>query len=338
MDWPELFDQYGIEYATSGPNVGRGRIAVKCPFCGDADPSQHMSVDLAGQGWRCWRNHDHRGRSPVGLIRALLRCSAEEARRLAGIGPAVRSAGLADRIRGLLEPVDAEGAPPSLLREPTEFRKFTDLPSARPFLRYLEGRGFPRQFVLAPADLGLRYAVRGGFGGRVVFLVHDLGNLVTWTGRTISRRQPQRYKALPTDEENAALLGCAPANLSIGSCLLWQDELLAGGNVLCISEGPMDALKLRMLGWGSGVRSTAVFTNSISDAQMNRLRIIVPRFQRSVLLLDRGAEGRTMRARQQLAALGVRAGWLPDGVNDPGELSPGMYAKLALANFFESRQ
>src|SRR6185503_11264139 len=40
MDWEHTLSQHGVPYATRGPNVARGAIAVKCPFCGPADPSE----------------------------------------------------------------------------------------------------------------------------------------------------------------------------------------------------------------------------------------------------------------------------------------------------------
>lgn len=331
FDWLLFFDQRGIEYATSGPNVGRGHIAVKCPFCGAADHSEHMSIALSGAGWRCLRNpQEHRGRSPIALIRALTGCSMEEAQRIVGIAPATPSAGLFGKVKALLAP-ELDDGPPANLPEPPEFRLLSDKPSARPFMQYLERRGFYRKFLLREGErLGLRYAVRGPFGGRIMFLVRDGGALVTWTGRTLSPRQPIRYKELPADAESAESIGLPPASVPLHSCLLWQDEFATSkAPVLCLVEGPMDALKLRMLARGS-VLPTAMFTNALSDSQIGRLRMAVSRFESCVLLLDRGAENRAINARRTLTALGVEVRWLPDGVDDPGELSPQTFAKLAL--------
>ena len=342
FDWQAFFDARGIDYATSGSNVGRGRIAIRCPFCGAADPSQHMSVDAAGGGWRCWRNHDHRGRSPIHLIRALIGCSHEEAGRIAGIAAPPASAGLAARVRDLISH-DSDGVlrgttvrneeEPSALDERPEFRPLSDLPSARPFMSYLIKRGFTRDFLMRESKaLGLRYAVRGPFGGRVVFLVQDGGRLVTWTGRTLSARQLVRYKELPVDPDSAAALGLPPAAVPLHSCLLWQDDLLRPrAPILCLVEGPVDALKLLMLGRGV-VQPTAMFTNSLSDGQIARLRDAAPRFEKRVVLLDRGAESRAIRMRQALASLGFRVKWLPEGVDDPGELSSNTFAELTLAD------
>lgn len=335
FDWQQFLASRGIDHV---PGT-RNNVEVACPFCGRSDAGHHhMSISLEGMGWRCWRNNDHHGRSPVGLIRALIGCSLDEARRIAGVRPAVASAGLGALVRGMLEPQGGLGAP-TALPEPPEFRKLSDRPSARPFMRYLEGRGFDRDFLLRHGDaLGLRYAVRGPFGGRIIFLVHDGGALVTWTGRTLSTRQGLRYKELPVNPESADAIGLPPASVPLHSCLLWQDDLArTRAPVLCMVEGPMDALKLRMLG-RRVIQPSAMFTNSLSGAQIDRLRTIVSRFESRVLLLDRGAEGRAITARQSLAALGFKVRWLPEGVDDPGELSSRTFAKLALDSVPELRQ
>ena len=98
------------------------------------------------------------------------------------------------------------------LREPGEFRKFEGRPSGRPYLRYMVGRGFSEVFVRrASAEMGLRYCTLGPFAGRVIFLVHQEGRLVNWTGRAISPRARRRYQAHTPDPEMAARWGLPPA-------------------------------------------------------------------------------------------------------------------------------
>src|SRR6185436_20537355 len=84
IDWRAFFRRHNIDYVTSGPNASKGRLQIKCPFCGQDDPSEHMGVSIRGKGWSCWRNAGHRGVSSERLIQALLRCSSEEAKRLIG--------------------------------------------------------------------------------------------------------------------------------------------------------------------------------------------------------------------------------------------------------------
>ncbi len=40
FDWVDFLERHGIEYVTSSPNIGRGEVGVKCPYCGPGDPSR----------------------------------------------------------------------------------------------------------------------------------------------------------------------------------------------------------------------------------------------------------------------------------------------------------
>ena len=330
FDWTQFFEQHGIEYVTHGPNVGRGEIGVRCPFCGPADPSQHMSINLEGRGWVCRRNRsEHRGRSPVGLVRALIGCSREEAQRITGAPLLAGAENMLSQVESLLGAAPAAPAAPAPgvgLAEPREFKKFEGKPSQRPYMRYLVRRGFPESFVrIASINMGLRYCARGPFAGRVIFLVHRGGRLITWTGRAISPRARLRYRALSPDPEIAARDGLPAAETTVERCLLWFDDLLAGGSLLEVVEGPADALKLRALGHR---HATCLFTNTPSRGQVDLLREGAPGFEGRVVLLDRGAEAQALGAARELAALGFRAAWLPAGADDPGELTPELLAKV----------
>lgn len=322
FDWRDFLERRGIEYVTSSPNIGRGELGIKCPFCGSADPSQHMSINLEGRGWMCRRardNPEHRGKSDARLVRALIGCSAEEAARIVGSPLLLGTQSVLDQVEGLVGVAASEPVPRLVeLAEPREFRKFAGKVSQRPYLKYMERRGFTREFVYrASAEMGLRYCVSGPFSWRVIFLVHHEGRLVNWTGRAIAASARRRYQAHTPDPEMAASWGYAPAATSIEGCLLWYDDLLEGGELLEVVEGPMDALKLRML----GRQATCLFTNQPSRGQIDLLRELAPRFARRVVLLDRGAEAQTIAATSRLASLGFRAAWLPAGADDPGELT-----------------
>src|ERR1044071_2686938 len=84
LDWFQFLRQNNIPYTTTGPNASRGRVNIKCPFCGSADPSEHMGISIRGSGWSCWRNDSHRGVDNARLVAQLLRCSQAEAKRIVG--------------------------------------------------------------------------------------------------------------------------------------------------------------------------------------------------------------------------------------------------------------
>src|SRR6202035_1643549 len=161
FDWKNFLDARRIEYATSGPNVGRDHVAIRCPVCAD-DPSHHMSISLTGEGYRCFRNHEHRGKNPAWLIQALLKCSWEQANHIAG------NRYNFDSFSKLLDKQEQRYRPP--LKLPTEFKAISDLPSCRPFVAYLRNRGFTAEHIATLSDrYGLRYCTQGIYHGRIIF-------------------------------------------------------------------------------------------------------------------------------------------------------------------------
>jgi len=321
MDWEHTLSQHGVPYATRGPNVARGAIAVKCPFCGPADPSEHLVIDLGGKGWLCRRSREHRGRSATRLLQALLGCTREQAQRLSGERSIPDDMLSIVRARlGLDLPAAVQmRKPPNM---PAGFKRFTGLPSSRPFVHYLAGRGFDDRQIRDMIDrYDLRYCVRGSFGGRVIFPIKRDGTLVSWTGRSISAGARLRYKTLPEDPDAARDLDCDPAVAPISHYLLWEDELRATeADTVSISEGPFDALRVALLGRELGVCGTCVFTAEPSDEQVGLLHEILPRFKRRLLLLDQSTVNATMRISAALAGLSVEPVYLPAGLKDPGEI------------------
>lgn len=309
IDWPSFFATHGVAYRDSGPNVSRGHIAIHCPFCGAADPSEHMSVAIDGAGWRCFRNDDHRGRSPVRLIVALIHCSFEQAARLAGVQSV--PTGLLASVQARFAPqVEQKTAP--LLTVPKEFRALNGSVRTLPFTSYLRRRGI----AAVPDHYGLYCAVNGDFAGRVIFTVYHNGVLVSWTGRAIAQNATLRYRSLgdkPEDKPRA--LG------PISDYLLWSDDAV-GGKRLFVCEGPFDALKVRLLGERHGIHATCLFTSSASDAQIAALHMIAPRYDECCVLLDKDAFTRSLKLRSRLASLAIKIRWLPKGINDPAELTP----------------
>ena len=200
MDWPTLLSQHRVEFVETGPNVnGRDYIAVRCPFCGASDPSQHMTIRRTGKVWRCWRNPSHRGRDPAKLLAALLGCSYFQAQTLLGpdLGTPLSDDWL-ERVKGKLgavgRPTDqADQVEP--LEMPEEFKKFKDVPSASRFLSYLERRGFGREDIWwMTSHYDLRYCTRGPFQGRIIFPIVYEKQLMAWTGRSIYSGEQLRYK------------------------------------------------------------------------------------------------------------------------------------------------
>lgn len=318
MDWIDFFNQYSVEYVTKGPNVSKGNVNIRCPYCGHEDTSHHMGVSLDGKGWGCWRNREHRGKSPVRLIQSLAGVTKEQAMQIAGYGNFP-----SDYDRRMKELTSAPSEIPQRgLRLPSEFKAFDGKPSARMFEQYLKQRGFSEDHIKTLTKrYGVRYCTKGAFSNRIIFPVRFESQIVSWTGRTISKGDMIRYKTLSTNPEKSKSDGYPLALGGIGEYLLWFDKLLkTRAKTICLVEGPFDALKVSVLGKDLGICATCFFTSSPSESQIDLLHELLPRFKDKVIIPDRGAFDKAMVTQQRLASLNVRVLHLPSNVDDPGDL------------------
>lgn len=333
FDWLRFFEENGIEYVTRGHNARRGVAATACPMCGN-DPSHHMGVSIAGQGWwHCWRNEtQHAGKAPHRLIMAYLGCSYEEAARIAGAGGtgvATTDDTFDATIAGLLG-LRSEPRPAS----PTELRFTEDIlpledrgmagKLALPYLR--RSRDYPGDEALELIDMyGLRFAQRGPYAYRIVVPVVAGDRLVNWTGRSVAKSEELRYKSLSTDPEKAAAQRLPVALAVVKDCLLDYDELARGGRVLVVCEGPFDAFRVRFFGERYGIRSTCVFSKSVLPAQLDLLASVAELYEERYTAFDDDAFDTILGMPDYL---NFRSLTLPRGAHDPAELTESQFRRL----------
>lgn len=328
FDWQRTLDQHRIAYSASGANVSRGNIVVRCPFCGSADEGQHMSINLQGKGWRCFRNHDHSGKNPVRLLQALLGCTPEHAASLVGKDVYIPD----DFEHQVMQYMTAKQAnKPHDLKLLEVFKPLnTVLPSAGPFIRYLRERGYTvKQCSLMTQWYDLRYCIRGAFAYRIIFPIYHMGKLVSWTGRSITKTAIVRYKTLRVSQDMAEDDQTVPAIGPISNYLLWYDDLIKSDHetiVLC--EGPFDALKIDVLGYHHGIRATCFFTSGPSAHQIELLHTLLPRYKRRLLCLDQNTLPNMIKIQAKLSGLGVEILQLPKQFKDPGELDRNTLLKV----------
>jgi len=327
FDWVKFLTRHRLDYAASGANVSKGYLVVRCPFCGD-DPSLHLSIHMAGRGWRCWRNPDHRGRSHAYLIQHLLHCTADEARRLAGEDTTVApdSDALVATL-ALLRQYNHEPTQRDPLEFPPEFRSL-DAPSplAQHFWSYLRRRGYrDGEIHWLTETYELKYAVRGEFAWRVIVPIRDQeGALLTWTGRTTGDSVEPRYRTLSSRS--------GPPLAPTSRTILGLPQLLSvpEPRALVICEGPFDALRLVTSGHSLGVWATCLFGLSLSEDQQADLNLVGERFPRVYLALDTAAHMHQLGMSRQLYPLRAEMLELPAGVDDPGDLTGARATKLCL--------
>ena len=334
FDWLSFLQQRGIQYVTRGKNVAKGNINVQCPFCGQADPSEHMGISLSGEGWSCWRNDEHRGKAPQRLIMALLRCSRNEADIIVGVRSREldSDAQFGQTVSAMMNPDQGQQEEAGDVQFTPDMLPLVDRGHGRLFIDYLVRRSYTRPEAVELAKLyGLRYAMRGPFRYRVIVPVTENGVLVNWTGRAINSNAELRYRTLSTDVEKAQKAGLPVAALSTNKALWNFDELKASkGKVLVVCEGPFDALRVDFLGHAQGIRATCIFgLGNLTVAQVQRLEQLIGNYQRRVLLLDNAASMNAISMMAKLEHLGFQLKFLPNGIADPAE-----FTKEALLKFF----
>lgn len=296
MDWIQLLEDNHVPYVTRGPNTRKGEVSVKCPWCAEDDPSEHLGIALEREVWGCHRNAEHRGKSPLKLIQALLGCSHTQAKLVI----AQYGASDPEALIGFETPEQAPVKPPEALKLPTEFK---GIPAAGRFWDYLKNRGFDvPQLVAETYDL--KCCTSGRWKDRIIIPVYQNNTLVAWTARALT---------------NPVL---APRYLSTSEVIktvVFNSDNLKGGSLLFITEGPFDAMKVDYCGYKRHASATAVFGTSITMDQISILRGIMPRYEKVILLLDADATETTFNMTDWLP--GAIIGSLPDGAKDPGQLS-----------------
>lgn len=325
IDWLALLTEKQIPFIERGANVKRGEVNIQCPFCGSADPSQHMGLNLDTGWYSCWRNkRAHSGKSPLRLLMALLHIPYWQARQMAGLDETYVDpdgfTALAARILGRAgedQPVEVLNR---FLEFPKSFQPITGA-GARRHRAYLEGRGF--DFIPNLAyHAGLMYAPSGEWSDRVILPYLLDGELMAWTGRAIAQATI-RYRDLSRDE-------CL---LPPKETLFNYDCIAKGGKALVIVEGPLDALKIDFYGHEVGVRAVALSTNSITDEQAYMLEEAESQFDNKYVMMDMATPLGlidSMRLRQQLAFIhDLQIAKVPYGLKDAGEMSPKQAIKWA---------
>lgn len=320
LDWKAILDKHHVPYVEKGKNVKRGEIGLSCPWCGAADPSQHLGINLTSGWYSCWRQKSgHSGKSPLRLLMKLLRVPYARARELAGLGEGYIDPEGFDALAARLMGREVQSHTAPLLRtflDPDASFRFlhSKTPAQRRFVEYIYGRGFEREDLEAFLHkYVVMYATEGRFASRIIFPYFLEGELVTWTGRAIGSAEI-RYKDLSVDES------VVPPKQTV----YLFDEAAKGGRYLVVNEGPIDALKIDFYGAAHGVHAVALSTNSITPTQLYMLEELAPMYTEVLVMMDAKTQYGfvdSMRMKQELATIpNVRIVEPPFGKADAAEL------------------
>jgi len=326
FDWRAFLDRAGVYFVEK---EGGQNIYTKCPFCGIDDPSEHLGINVDATSqylgfWGCWRAETHKGRSPVALVSAILRCSGMDARKIVAEGATASLSPISEleaQLNALgTKPARQPIAMPATL--PEQFSALKDKFRYRGrFFKYLRGRGFARDELVAVSEAyNLQGAVTGHFRDRIIFPFYKDEELIGWTARAIVPAK-QRYDTyFESDEAPAFIFNC--------------DCAYEPAETLIIVEGPIDAVKMDFYGRAHGARTCGLLGRNLNAAKVQEIAYVADEFERIVLLLDADARAVALQLKRELTWIGKEVVIIDmlDDVEDPGEMHRHQVEQL-LASF-----
>ena len=319
MNILEILENRGVEYVDHGNNVKKGFVAVHCPWCGDNDRSHHMNIHPVDGNWFCFRNREqHKGRRPHRLLMRLLGCSYDTIQSLLKGRSDLQS--LRERLNDDKTPPPAKASVNNQVER--NMPKISAIETHQRFYRYLETRGYDAIHIhMLAATYDLRCALSGRFKNRIVFPVKVRGRVIGHTGRCVDNGR-LRYLSYPGS--------------AIKQHLLWYDLMrkehtlpqrsrkgAVSTRSLYICEGPFDAMRIDYVARASGLndRATCLFTTSATPGQIDEIHKLKKKFTAIYILFDKGALTQAMRLRAQLVGCKTTITQLPEGIEDPGDMS-----------------
>lgn len=248
--WRALLDALHVPWYDRGPNTSRGHISCKCPWCGNADPSHHLSINESNGAYRCYRDPQlHAGWSLPWLLLAL------------GVN--------SRQIDGLLTEF-AGGAPARTLEgipaRPVEWERYAPAGGDTAALEYLRLRGYPDPAYVCRA-FDLRFTRFGRMAWRILFPLDAGGETLGVIGRATRSTMEPRY--LSQDP--------------YGGCLYIPPH--RNTSVLLLCEGAFDALTA-VFAAPHIVTAAAILGTDIPDARKLTLDLLARDMNRVVYIPD----------------------------------------------------
>ena len=288
INWRSLLDAIHVPWKDRGANCSRRHVNCKCPWCGSADPSYHLSISEENNAYYCYRAPlVHSGRSTPWLLLGLGVASSE--------------------IDRLISDFSDRRAPQALVAvpsQPVQWDRFEPAAEHPAAVDYLASRGYsdPEE-VCRRHDL--RFTRTGRHAWRVLFPLTYRGTVVGVAGRTIRGRDP-RY--LNDDPTSGGLF--APRSTS--------------QRLVLLCEGPFDALAAAESGYP--VRAAALLGTALPAERKMHLAELMRGAEHVVYVPDADQSiSDTYRIIAELEKIPefrpVRRGVLPAGRKDLGEIA-----------------
>ena len=300
VDWESLFSDNGVSFSRDRKYVTDGHIGISCPWCGSDDSAFHLGIQESTGYYHCWRDPSHSGKKIEYLLTKLFRrpksVCLQELRNYGGKS-------FSDNTRQ------------KTVKPDTDYQKTLDLfrPAFeyRSPLQYLNGRFFsdPKSLI---RKYDLLYTHLGTFRFRIIFPFFDeKGEIVSFTGRDVTGKNPIRYKGCPTELSGYSMNR------------FFYNQRSDRGEFLVITEGPMDVLRLETA--CSGVSCWGLVGTHLGPERLCVLSEKTKTFSRIVLVLDsdqkRSAKQRLEDEVRSVVAVPVVTWNLPAGIKDIASMS-----------------
>jgi hypothetical protein len=318
----EKFLQYNnIPIRYKGENVSKGELGVCCPFCiksGRGDTNFHMGINPDNGAYSCWRYpKTHAGRKMEKLVRMFLECSYEEAYKIVyDTAPVdlIVTDNLVDIVNKLFDkksaPKQESDKAPKELLFPSEFIDIKSTGVTKKFYDYITSRGFVDVDKLIK-KYSLFCALNGKYANRIIFPFCYQGELVTWSSRTLDQDLNWRYLDLEVEK----------SVIHVKQLLYNYDSIIEGGNLLVITEGLFDCIKLDYF-FSKGNRATCLSTKHMTTNQGHQIRRLSKVFNKIVIFMDSDAMSASWEIRSEFCTLpNVTFKFLPVGFKDPGDFT-----------------
>jgi hypothetical protein len=256
---------YGIPHVAEGEkHCTPGWVQIECPFC-IGNPGYHLGYNLEGEYWNCWRCG---WKHTLQVVKKLLALNNEESKAVI----------LAYSNHHLL---------PNHKNKEKQKRELV-VPGS-PYLEkchidYLKGRNFNTKKLIETWDIR-GTGVIGAYKKRIIAPITHNNQIVSFTGRDITGKQGERYKACSKDMEivhhKHTLYGIDKA--------IWNNCIVV--------EGITDVWRL-----GEGAVST--FGIEFTNRQVNLLSL---KFEKVYVLFDNEltAQDQALKLSYMLSALDI---------------------------------
>lgn len=285
MNIKQIFDRHNVKYRESGKNVKRGNINVCCPFCKD-DEGFHLGIDPASKKWGCWRNLTHKGRGYRKLFQKLLKLSTQQIIELCE----EKYYHTDDDFKKLSEKLFINKKIPMVKKQLSLLKEFIPIQFNinDKFYNYLKNRDFNYSDILKIINhYKLMGCLVGDYKFRIIIPIYLNEQLATWTSRSIREDEDLRYLTL--SEEKAII--------NINRTLFDYDNIIQGGNILFITEGPFDVMKMFTL-LNPKNKVTCIFTKNITN-QLFLLTNLSVLYNKLVVILDKGENFFTIKRQME---------------------------------------